>query len=385
MPGIQFWKPVALFLVGVLSSTLGVTGTEIPPATGPYNVGVQKLEIPFINDEDPLAPNNVTTSFVATVFYPTHAAAKEPAEQEPYLDPAAAQLLELTFQAASGSLAGLTSAVVRNAPVLKDGPLFPTLVFEGGYSAPTECYYILLSDMASYGYTVFGLDHPYEVGFVRYPNGTGLYGVSVPAEQQTPTLWSALETNRMKEIGGLVDHIPSISNTLGFRIDTERIGTFGHSLGGASAAGAMLRDQRIKSGINIDGTFWGSLAANDSSVDTKRPVFLFSSEPHVPGEVPEDDSSWLSFPAAQTGWWRNLGVNGSAHMDFMDLTFWKEVTPIPETLVGVINGSRMINITRTLVKDFFDFSLLGQPNPVFDDPSATWPDVVLRGTGDGHY
>jgi hypothetical protein len=81
MPSFQLWYPVSLFILGALSSTLGVTATAILPPTGPYNFGVKKLEILYVNDGDPIAPSNVTNSFLATNFYPTHEAPKSPSEQ----------------------------------------------------------------------------------------------------------------------------------------------------------------------------------------------------------------------------------------------------------------------------------------------------------------
>lgn len=42
------------------------------------------------------------------------------------------------------------------------------------------------------------------------------------------------------------------------RIDTSRIGMFGHSYGGAAAAQMLLKDARIKAAIDMDGTLYGS-------------------------------------------------------------------------------------------------------------------------------
>ena len=41
------------------------------------------------------------------------------------------------------------------------------------------------------------------------------------------------------------------------RLDLHRIGVFGHSRGGATAADAMLSDRRIGAGVNLDGGMWG--------------------------------------------------------------------------------------------------------------------------------
>jgi hypothetical protein len=379
-----FLRVVALLLLlsraAAAAAGAAAAATAIPHPTGPYDVGITKLEVPYTNMGDPIAPGNVTTSFLATVFYPAQpgylGSAPTPA---PYLDPATASLWEAVYNLTAGSLAALTAEFVRDAPMLA-GPVRPTLLFgPGGVGPPSECYSILLSDLASHGYTVFGLDHPYEQPFVRYPNGTGLYGLPIDFDGYTAELLTALQSIRMNETIALIDRIPAIAHTLKAPVDATRIGTFGHSLGGAAAVGAMLRDQRIWSGINVDGEFWGDLAANDSSVDIKRPVLLLASEGHV-GSV---DPSWVAFPDAQSGWWRELNVQGSLHLDYSDETFWKEVTTMQSQSLGTIDGYRQVNLTRTFVKAFFDFTLLGEPQPILDGPTAEWPEVTFTAGEDG--
>ena len=41
------------------------------------------------------------------------------------------------------------------------------------------------------------------------------------------------------------------------RMDTSRIGMFGHSYGGATAAQVLVEDSRVKATINMDGTLYG--------------------------------------------------------------------------------------------------------------------------------
>ncbi|KAI1854039.1 hypothetical protein JX265_003637 [Neoarthrinium moseri] len=371
---IAFW---AMLNRATLASEVG--GSAIPPPTGPYAVGVRKFEIDYVNTEDPVAPGNVSTSFLATAFYPTSARYGNIAE--PYLDPAVAALWETTYNLSAGDLASLTSTLARNAPAL-DNISFPTLVFgPGGAGPPTEVFTIILSDLASHGYTVFGLDHPYEQPFVRFPNGTGIYGLPVISVGFTPEFVTALHNIRVNETIAFINNIPDISRELGSSVNTTHIGTFGTSLGGSAALGALLKDPRIKSGINVDGTFWGDLRANDSSVDAARPVFLFGNTGHFGSN--RSDITWATFPAAQTGWWRQLNVNGSFHHDFSDRTFWKEVFGIQQSTLGPINGYRMINITRTFIRAFFDYTLLGKPQSIFDGSSDAWPEIIYSGGGNG--
>ena len=148
----------------------------IPPPTGKYTVSRTKIEIPYVNTGDPIAPNNVTTAFLATVYYPTPKSFV--GAPVPYLDPALAVLFEDAYNVTAGSFQNLTTdAIVWDAPLLKDTG-YPTLLFgPAGIGPPVEMFSILLSDLASYGYTVIGADHPWEQPFIRWPNGTALYGL----------------------------------------------------------------------------------------------------------------------------------------------------------------------------------------------------------------
>lgn len=375
----MFLQRILQILLTAIIHLEGAYATTIPSPTGPYHVGVTKLEIPYINTGDPAAPDNVTYSFLATAFYPT---AHKPLDKpQPYLDPVVAQLWEDARNATHGGLANLTSAIPRNVPVLSDAKgSFPTLLFgPGGWGPPTEAYTILLSDLASYGYVVIGTDHPYEQPFVRYPNGTGVYGLPVTFSSYTFEFVKTLQQLRVNETKALIDNMPLVEEVLCSTLNRTHIGAFGHSLGGAAAIGATLQDTRITSGINIDGTLWGSLNSSDPSIDVIKPIMFLGFENHSE----DTDRTWNSFMAAQTGWWRTLYVKGTLHNDWSDMTFWKEVSNYSTPSLGVIDGYRQVNITRKLVRAFFDLTLKAIPQTILDGSSEEWPEVVLNGEGPG--
>jgi hypothetical protein len=60
------------------------------------------------------------------------------------------------------------------------------------------------------------------------------------------------------------------------------------------------------------------------------------------------------------------------------LAFWKEVTDVKahSSSLGDINGYRQVHITRTFVRAFFDFTLRGVPEPISDNPSDAWLELV---------
>ncbi|CAJ2509267.1 Uu.00g142930.m01.CDS01 [Anthostomella pinea] len=367
---------VSAALASVVAFFVSTTvGTEIPPPTGRYHIGRRKYDIPFLNTEDLFAPGNVSTSFIATVWYPTLQEPCEPAT--PYLDPAVAALWEPAADQTAGTLSNLTSHVQPGAPPApapRDGQagLFPTLLFgPGGTGPPTEAYTILISELVSRGYVVAGLDHPYEQPFVRYPNGTGVYGPPVNYTLSSEEA-NLLYEMRIKDNVHFVGVWPDLVAELDAPWATAKLGAFGHSIGGAAAAGTarLIARETLASTLNMDGTFLD--ATNDSATaDIHRPTMLLGQDGH---DADDGDLSWEIFPAAQTGWWRTMFVNGTAHLDFSDWTFWKTLGGKP---LGTIDGARMVDVTREFVTAFFNYTILGQEEGVLTSPGPVWPEVSV--------
>ncbi|KAI0100539.1 hypothetical protein GGR51DRAFT_551455 [Nemania sp. FL0031] len=355
----------------MLSTIYHVAATAIPPPTGPYHVGKLRRTVHHYYDHDPLAPNNVSTAFLMTVFYPTLQKPKGP--PRPYLWDGVAQYYENQWNYTEGYLQSLTSNIQYDAPFL-DGAVghspFPTLIFgPGGGGTPVDGSTILLSELASHGYTVIGLDHPWDQPYIKFPNGTAVIGTAWDTWLTLAQVPAVYKT-RIVDNKALLAQLPRIVEELKAPFNTSLIGALGFSLGGASAIGSMYYEKKIVSGLNMDGSFLGRTAANDSSADVAAPVFMFGHEGHLGG-----DPSWGSFPLWQTGFFRYLLVNGTTELDFCDNTFWRLLEPNPR-LGGTINPYRMINITSAYVKAFFDLTLLGRNSSILEGPSTEYPEVL---------
>ncbi|KAI6085781.1 hypothetical protein F4821DRAFT_240010 [Hypoxylon rubiginosum] len=345
--------------------------TAIPPPTGPYHVGVRKYTIKHYNDHDPIAPNHVSTAFLATVFYPT--AQIPEGAPKPYLNPETAAFYEDAWNFTSGTLASLTSTVQPGAPFLETrGAPHPTLLFgPGGGGTPVEGSTILLAELASHGYAVVGLDHPFEQPFVRFPNGTGVAGVDIPDDVTA----ESLNDLRLEDNAVFLDlHLPRLVREKQLPLSTTRLGAFGFSVGGAAALGTAQSSSRVASGLNLDGTLLGGPALNNSAADVRKPVYLLGNEGHTFGEE-GGDYTWVSFPRWQTAYQRKMLINGTTHLDFCDDTFWKTLED-GAGYAGSIDGFEQIKILNAYVRAFFDLTLLGRNSAILDGPSPEFPEVV---------
>ena len=377
----------ALPLLAALSSILSpAVAKEIPSYSGKYNVGATKQVI-AINEPDVLAPGNVSTSFLATLFYPTSEEPDIPGTT-PYLTDVTAKQFEEYLQFPNGTLANFTTMIQWDAPfaetLLQDeGSESPTLLFGPGLGGPPcECYTLLLSELASKGFTVAALDHTYEQPYVRYPNGSEYYGPPLEYAWSTDEALTAIE-HRINDTFAFIDAWPRLAEKLGFASTTDSFGAFGHSIGGAAAlAFAQLVDRSlVPAGINLDGSLWGRL--NSSDADVARPSLLLGFEGHASSHF---DSTWDRYAEAQSSWWRIIEINGTLHSDWSDLTFWKELNPPVHPNTGNISGERMVEVETSLVAGFFNWTLWGKDeSELFDDPALFkfYPETVLVAGEDG--
>ncbi|KAI5861964.1 hypothetical protein GGS23DRAFT_597982 [Durotheca rogersii] len=379
--GAMGLRAVLVSLVAILPPSTVTHAASLPPPTGPYYVGVRKYTIEHYNARDPLAPNNVSTEFLATVFYPTRQ--KPQGAPRPYLNPETAALFEQSWNYSAGTLAGLTSTVQPDAPFLDVGtaPPHPTLLFgPGAGGPPTEGDTVLIAELASHGYAVFALDHPYEQPFVRFPNGTVVTGV--PIDYTSLALIRAIYDTRLVDNAALLDQLPALAARHRLPFRTARLGALGYSLAGAAAIGTLQREQeargaagaRVAAALDLDGTLFGGPAEDGPAADARAPTFLLGNEAH--GAPFGGDVSWLTFPPRQSAPTRRLLITGSRHRDFCDASFWKTLQPGADPAAGPVDGARQTLILNTYVRAFFDAALRGRDEPLLDTPSPDFPEVV---------
>lgn len=374
----RLWRNVLPFCAVVGFAAQSIVADEIPPYSGKYNVGAAKQVI-AINEPDVFAPGNISISFLATLFYPTLQEPEIPGTT-PYLTDVTAKQFEEYFQFPNGALANFTTRVQWGAPfaetLLEDeGSDSPTLLFGPGLGGPPcECYTLLLSELASRGYTIAALDHTYEQPYVLYPNGSEYFGPPLEYPWSTEEALTAID-HRVNDSFAFVDAWPKLAKKLGFDSTTDSFGVFGHSIGGVAALtfAQLVDESLVPAGINLDGLFLGKL--NSSAADLARPSLLLGLEGHLSAGI---DLTWDTYSDAQSNWWRIIEVNGTLHSDWSDLTFWKDLNPPVPTNTGNISSDRMVEIETSLVAEFFNWTLLGKnEGELFDKPNLFYPEAVL--------
>lgn len=375
---ISAWKSV--FCLVLLAARRGVAKPNpskvlLPPPTGKYNVGATKRAIPFYNENDPSAPGGIQSEYLATIYYPTLDRACKP---KPIVEKELAEILEAVWEMTPGTMRRVVAPISWEASFLPketDVNSYPILLFgPGGYGPPTDCYHFLLTDLASHGWVVVGLDHPWEQPFLRFPNGTGLTGVAtdfVPEAGIGPVL-----EQRANDTKHFMSVFPSMAAEMGASFNTSAYAKLGHSVGGADAATARYLHADLLSMINIDGAFFERANATEDGThpaDVGIPSFLFGSSIHVPDGPEVSWHKWALQQSAKITW---AVVKGTEHVDFSDGTFWKTFDDA-YTRLGPIDGLKMVDITRLYVREWFEKTLLGKDAPHLEGRSEEFPEVTL--------
>ncbi|MFC7795103.1 alpha/beta hydrolase family protein [Streptomyces cinereoruber] len=343
----------------------------LPAPTGPHAVGSTVLPLVDRSRTDPWVPTADGRALMVTLHYP--AARSGGGSPAPYATQEEARLLaEQLGPGVSGDVLARTRTHsrtdVRPAPGHR-----PLVLLSPGFSVSRWTLTSLAEDLASRGYVVASVDHAYESYGISLPGGRTLTCVACTALDEGGAHESVVTTTRAADMRYVLDRLVGPRSVWRYAdvIDARRIGMAGHSIGGASAATAMVADRRIDAGINMDGAFWEDLPAEGLR---GRPFMMLGThdEMHLPGGI---DTSWDRTWSALDGWKRWITLAGSDHFSFSDGPVISRHFGLPEP---GLPADRAVALTRTYVSAFFDRHLRGLPRPVLNGPTAADPEAHFQ-------
>jgi dienelactone hydrolase len=376
--------------VGLAALALGAIGPFllIYPAPfllkpdGRYLVGTQTFRwVDASRDEtitdDPADKRNV----ILQAWYPAAAGAKGP--HSVYMD--GLKHLPDNVEGLPGfvlaSFGGIDTHGIVNAPVSTDKAKWPVVVFLNGYGASRAFYTGLITQLASRGYAVLSIDHPYEAAVAQLADGRIVKTTEhfTPDDPDRFTFMRGRTDLRVQDVKFVLDQIARadvIGPTLAGHLDLDHIAAIGHSLGGATAALAMDEDDRIKAAVNIDGTLYGGV----SDRKIARPFLLIDSDHAESGHSNgnEEGNRLLAshFGGARQAW----EIKHANHFSFTDAMFF---LPPPGRFAAfqMIGGKRGPEETQRatvqMIDAFLQGPLGGKPGDV-KTVAATYKDIVPR-------
>lgn len=357
---------------------------HLPHPTGPYQVGTLTYEWmdasrPEIYTDDP----NDRRALMVQIWYP--------AKPTPGAIPAAyipdaralqplAQLLHLpTF-----TLNHLTYArgnAIPSASVADAQPKYPVLIFSHGRGGYRQHNTWEIEELVSHGYIVAAIDHTYAASGVLFPDGRlvpmdarmterGFINSVIPylAQDASFVLNQLIAINRVDPNGILAG-----------RLDTERVGIFGLSLGGSTSSQACHDDLRFKACVVMDVWMVGDVLRDGVKQPTlflTRDAASMKQEGWTQADIDETLNTMQAVYEKLPGDGYFVQVPGVFHTDFSDAPLLSPLTRAIG-LTGPIDPARAHAITSKYTLEFFDRYLSNKPAPLLDG-KIDFPEVIFR-------
>ncbi|GAA1262648.1 alpha/beta hydrolase [Sphaerisporangium rubeum] len=340
------------------------TGPAVLPApTGDHPVGTTVRYLTDTSRPDPWDLDVSARELKVTLWYPAKRREGPPA---PYMTPKESELLLKGSGIANvpyDTLSKTRTNAVKDAEPA--GRRLPLVVLSPGFTKPMSTLTSLAEDLASRGYVVAGIDHTYESYATTLADGRVAECIACDSNTD-PGFGAGLVQGRAADVSFVLDQLTAKGRHSDL-IDRKRIAMAGQSIGGAGTVAAMIKDPRIRAGIDMDGTTYARIPKSGLS----RPFMFLGSHEHVPGGR---DTSWDRDWTLLTGWKRWLVLSNAEHQTFTDIPLVADAIGL-EPLPGMMPAARGAELTRTYVAAFLDRHLKAQRQPLLDKPSTRHPEA----------
>ncbi|MCG7408776.1 alpha/beta hydrolase [Paenibacillus sp. ACRRX] len=261
---------------------------------------------------------------------------------------------------------------------------YPLLVFSHGANGIKESNTSTYMELASHGYVVCSIDHSYHSFYTVADNGSialisseymkefrdsNKEGIYTKAElYQLIQKWMKLRTDDMNfVINTIIEKSKNDKDPVYQQINQDKIGVFGHSMGGAASVWVGRERKDVRAVVNIDAPFFSELAYNQ-----KRDDFEAKDEAYtIPLLNIYSDDVWKQLDTNSVYAANRLTNNyfkeaytvhfqGAKHLSLTDLPL---VSPL---LANMLQGGKAdidsyycIETENELILQFFDATLKG--------------------------
>ncbi|HEY0996733.1 MAG TPA: hypothetical protein VGD77_12135 [Gemmatimonadaceae bacterium] len=377
-----------LFLV---PAALGGQPT-LPEPTGPHRVGTTTRLLADSARRD-IADTTRARELAVQLWYPTSARS---GTRAPYLSHAMVAAMQgagyLHLDSATiGAWGRVATPAWLDAPVA--GGRWPLLVLSHGQGVSRSHYAALAGELASRGYLVASIDHPYG-GVMQRADGHVVTLADDPASGPPDSVLAVRVAEWAQDASFVVDQLLDPATSLGrvaaAHVARDRIGMLGHSLGGAAALEACRADTRFHACADLDGMLVGRVVADGPRGATlivrSSPVYSDAdlakrgrtrAQWEAMGREVEEHFRGVAAKGERGQVW-TVVIRGTGHMSFSDApyTFPDAITRFGGTPLG---AGRTFALVGDVVRSFFDAQLKGHSGESLAALAARHGELRLEG------
>ncbi len=254
----------------------------------------------------------------------------------------------------------------------------PLILFSHGSYGIKSCNTSTFHELASNGYIVCSIDHPYHAMYTKAPDGgiitadSGFVNsISLINDNQTPTedklkIIQNILALRVEDIDFVLAQVElkttdTNADPLFAMIDTQRIGLMGHSLGGAASAEVAKERDDIAAVVNLDGDFLGEYTFDDGKEaylqeTYPKPILCFWSDLLNQGIHGMGGFPFLNQAKA----YYEVHIKGTNHMSYTDLPY---LSPLLNNVLLDMSGLKKAEVDQNyctetmneLILQFFNY------------------------------
>ncbi len=376
---------ILLSLVVCATGRARAQNVELPEPWGLHSVGYERVDLTDSTRRETRGEDaGGYRRVVLQIWYPAHGAVRRAV---PYMDSATAAAWGTSQRLPSGFERRVSTHAQRELPPSDSLGALPVLLFSHGRSWPVQTYQAMLQDLASRGWMVVGMSHPYEEAATTFADGSVASFAPERWENQTER---GVVLNRSVDvlvrdaafvIGTLSRWNVQRSHRFAGRMNLDQIGYFGHSLGGAAAVQALHRIPTLRAAATIEGSVYDT---------TARPMLVEKPVLSIIGGYNRADLGLRDYLAAPGAVLFEAIVRGAWHASFADLLLvYGAFAPRAwhENHRRELAPARVNQITTDYLDAFFGRYLRGRPSLLlrpYSDPelggftTSGYPEVELR-------
>jgi dienelactone hydrolase len=378
---------VAVMVVASLVFSWSLPMFKLPAPTGRYPVGTLTLYLHDANRvemHEGARPGN--REVVAQLWYPA----------------ATAKWKRAVYRRRKETSRRSSYQAVLRTHSLQDAPVaagrFPVIVYNPAWWGFRNRSTFMTQDLASHGFIVVALSHPYNSSIVELADGSVVnpdysldLGFSLARYIPMPERFAMADQEvaiQTADCRFVLDELEKFDRTPGHplesRMRTDRVGAYGHSFGGAVSVELAREDSRVLVALELDGVLHG--AAFLYGLD--KPVVLIDSPWMItPGEhtdnprLAETSRMWNILAESKMRLLERCGgvriiIDGLVHHDFTDQIFMSPLRRLSGS--GSVAPKRVAHILNTYVLAFFEQSLLDKTTSLFSPNAKDFPEATVQ-------
>ncbi|MDP6852866.1 MAG: hypothetical protein QF472_02830 [Candidatus Marinimicrobia bacterium] len=333
---------------------------DLPIPTGKYPVGTQVFYWEDLNREEWFTTEKGDfRKLVAQVWYPADTAGPAiPYIDHPHIRTGPlARRIELP-EFLLRHIQKVQSNSVLNAELLPSEKVFPLVIFSHGLGGMRMQNTVQMEELASRGYMVVAMDHPFDANVTIFEDGsTAEFQSGLRDGADEAEFWEVrlpqIRT-RAADVSFVLDYIQNEidgGDLFWSQTQVKKVGVMGHSYGGATGIAAAYQDMRIAACLNLDG--WMEPVESNIIQNGLSIPFLYLGQEDW-DDTPLNYVKLDSLLESSNG--TKIFYPGTKHFDFSDTPQFSPMTSV-FGIAGSMDMDSLRNELNERILQFFDTHL----------------------------